>query len=99
MTTMTAEVGSTSDTATRQWDDFDRELLSVLDSFPATLTGLMDSTGYSETIVKDAILGYLQGGYAVRTVGDTHRYELTLAGRARLAQLAEVTVPAMRKAA
>jgi hypothetical protein len=100
MTTVTAELVHCSDTAALQgWDAVDRLLLGYLRRAPASLVDLVDGSGYPAPIVRDAVLGYLQGGLAVRGVGATHRYELTLAGRARWAQLAESTVPAMRQAA
>lgn len=98
---MTAVLAYTSGTAARQgWDEVDRTLLGVLRRGPATLTDLAESTDYSAPIVKDAVLGYLRSGLATVVLDHGYRYELTLAGWARLAQLSgRAAVPAMRQAA
>lgn len=100
MTTMTADVVHTSDSAALQgWDEADRVMLGALRHSP-TMGAFLTRTGYPDAIARDALLGYLGAGLVRIVVDGGYRYELTWAGRARLAQLAaKATAPAMRQAA
>jgi hypothetical protein len=96
----TAVLAHTSDTVAPQgWDEADHVMLGALRHSP-TMAVFLAATGYPDAIARDALLGYLHAGLVCVVVDRGHRYELTWAGRARLAQLtATSTVPAMRRAA
>jgi hypothetical protein len=97
---MSAVLAHTSDTVTSQgWDDADRVMLQALRHGP-TVDAFLKETDYPKAVARDTLLGYLQSGLAFVVVDNGYRYELTLAGRARLGQLSQqATVPALRHAA
>ncbi|MGI5201591.1 hypothetical protein ACQEU6_08425 [Spirillospora sp. CA-108201] len=68
------------------WDDVDRTLLSQLASGTLTMERLAAAAGWSPSLVKDQLIAYAARRLVVKD-GQTGRYELTSAGRNRLAAL------------
>ncbi len=68
------------------WDDVERLILTATRE-PATARQVTDSTGLTDRIAQAQLDVFQRQGLLIQTVDVGVRYELTLAGRQRLASL------------
>ncbi|MFI0406536.1 hypothetical protein [Actinomadura sp. 3N508] len=71
---------------TAAWDDVDRTLLSTLTGTALTAEKIAAATSWTPSLVKSQLIAFTRRGLVVKD-GQTGRYELTFAGRNRLAAL------------